>query len=141
MIAAQLDTPGMLVVDTSAVMAVLLNEPSRDRVLEITSGAELAAPASLPVEIGNALSSLLKRRRIEAAQARQVLADFRAMTWRSEEIDLDAAMELVASLNIYAYDAYMLATALTLKCPLVTLDGRLAEAGRRANLDVIEVTA
>lgn len=131
---------GELVVDTSAVMAVLLNESSRADVLRATSGVDLVAPTSLPVEVGNALSALLKRRRIDATQARRVVADFRTMAWRPVEIDLEAAVDLAASLNISAYDAYMLSTALSRGCPVVTLDGGLADAGRRANVAVIEVT-
>jgi predicted nucleic acid-binding protein len=129
-----------IVVDTSAVMAVLLNEPHRDRVIELTAGADLVAPASLSAEIGNALSALMKRKRLGAAQARQVVSDFQAIPLSLTEIDLEASVALAASLNVYAYDAYMLTTALSRGLPLLTLDGGLAEAGRRANVNLIEVT-
>ena len=57
-----------LTVDASVIMAVILNEPSKPQILEATKGAELLSAASLPWEIGNALSALFRRRRINLPQ-------------------------------------------------------------------------
>ncbi len=64
--------PGWLmqiVVDASALLAVLLAEAHREGVLAATRGVALCAPASLPWEIGNALSSGLKRGRFPLSVA------------------------------------------------------------------------
>lgn len=58
-----------LVVDTSVILAVLLNEPHRQKILDITKGAELYAPASLHWEIGNAFSAMFKQNRLTLDQA------------------------------------------------------------------------
>jgi predicted nucleic acid-binding protein len=45
-----------LVIDANIVIACVMNEPDRDLLLKATSDVHLIAPASLPWEIGNALS-------------------------------------------------------------------------------------
>ena len=54
-------------------------------------------------------------------------------------IDLKQAVELSARLNVYAYDAYVLACAMNQGAPLLTLDGGLKERARELKLDVLEV--
>jgi len=48
------------------------------------------------------------------------------------------AVELSGRLNIYAYDAYVLACAINQRAPLLTLDGGLRERARELKLDVLE---
>lgn len=43
-----------IVIDASAIIAVLAGEPERERLLSLTSGANLIAPPSVHWEIGNA---------------------------------------------------------------------------------------
>ncbi len=43
-----------IVVDTSAIMAVIINEAQREILIDLTRGANLLAPASVHWEIGNA---------------------------------------------------------------------------------------
>jgi predicted nucleic acid-binding protein len=62
-----------IVIDTSAILAVITHEPDRDRLLALTDGVSLTAPASLPWEVGNAFSSMLKMRRLTLAQAQDAL--------------------------------------------------------------------
>ncbi|MBK8326623.1 MAG: hypothetical protein IPL02_06165 [Moraxellaceae bacterium] len=47
----------LIVIDASAVLSLLLNEPIRCKVLSVTIGTRLISPASLPYEIRNALSA------------------------------------------------------------------------------------
>jgi hypothetical protein len=56
-----------IVVDTSALIAVIANEPEKPTLVELTSGADLIAPGSVHFEIGNAFSAMLRRRRITPA--------------------------------------------------------------------------
>ena len=42
-------------------------------------------------------------------------------------------------LNVYAYAAYVIDCALKRKAPLISLDGGLLEACRRAKVEIIEV--
>lgn len=63
-----------IVIDTSALLAVLLGEPERDRVVQITAGHTLIGPGSIPWEIGNAFSALFKRKRLTLDEAKKGLA-------------------------------------------------------------------
>ena len=62
-----------IVIDTSALLAVIVAEPERDRIVELTSGHSLIGPGSIPWEIGNAFSAMLRQRRLGLAEAQQGL--------------------------------------------------------------------
>lgn len=51
-----------IVIDTSAILAVILNEPERGRIIEMVSESSLIGPGSIPWEIGNAFSAMLKKK-------------------------------------------------------------------------------
>ena len=53
--------------------------------------------------------------------------------------DLVRAFNIAAQLNIYAYDAYVLDSALSLNCSLITLDKGLIYAATAAGVTLIEV--
>ena len=53
-----------LAVDTSVIIAVIGNEPEKPALIAATQGYDLVAPRSLPWELGNAFSAMLKRNRI-----------------------------------------------------------------------------
>ena len=44
-----------IIADTNIFLAVVLEEPEKGRIIQLTAGHELAAPMILPYEIGNAL--------------------------------------------------------------------------------------
>jgi hypothetical protein len=52
------------VIDTSALLAVIVAEPERGRIVELTAGHILIGPGSIPWQIGNAFSAMLKHRRL-----------------------------------------------------------------------------
>jgi predicted nucleic acid-binding protein len=52
---------------------------------------------------------------------------------------LKQAVELSARLNVYAYDAYVIACAMNQRAPILTLDRGLIERARGLKLDVLEV--
>lgn len=129
----------VLVIDTSVVLAVLLNEPSKPELIELTTGAELAAPASLHWEIANALSAMLKRKRLALGEARQVLRGYKQIPLRLLDVGLEDALSIAAANGIYAYDAYVIVCAQRTSAALVTLDGGLAAAARSAGVEVVPV--
>jgi predicted nucleic acid-binding protein len=130
-----------LVVDTSVIIAVILNEAHKKRLVEITKGTNLLAPSSLHWEIGNAFSAMFKRRRITLKQAIAALTAYGQIPLRFCDVGLTAALKLSESLNIYAYDAYVLDCALNNNCPIVSLDAVLLEAARETGIEVLEVTS
>jgi predicted nucleic acid-binding protein len=111
--------------DTSAVLAILLNESSKEKILQATIGAQLIAPSSIDVELGNALSAMFRRKRIRLDQALIVYSQYQTIPIRKEFLDVQHALELAHQLGIYAYDAYMLSCSLYHKCPLLSLDRSL----------------
>jgi predicted nucleic acid-binding protein len=128
-----------IVIDTSALIAVLTAEPARDRLIARTQGAELLAPGSVHWETGNALSALLKRRRLKLAEVQAALAAYAMIPIRLVEVELGAALELADRFGLYAYDAYLMACALRHGAPLLTLDPRLGRAAHEAGVRVLEL--
>lgn len=118
-----------IIVDTSAVIAVLLKEATRPSIIKATQGVLLASPETLPFEVTNALSARMKRsdeHRLSGTQASAAFAQFRLMEIRLLPVnwqDHEQALNLASLLGIYAYDAYLLVAALNEKAALLTLDG------------------
>ena len=130
-----------LTLDTSALLAVLLGESQAEQVLEHTRGAQLLAPPSLLLEVGNALAALVKRDKLDLETAKLALRDSLKVPFRSVSIDLEWSLILSHRHRIYAYDAYMLACAERYRTPLRTLDGRLRDVARSVGIKVLEVHA
>ncbi len=130
----------LLVVDTSVILAVVLNEPTKPELVRLTAGAELVAPLSLHWEIGNALSAMLTRKRVTLPEALQMLLEYQKIPIRFLDVPLDDTVRVVEQHQIYAYDAYFIVCACQQSCPLITLDGRLQTAARAAQISLVEVT-
>lgn len=129
-----------LVIDTSAIIAVLMDEPEKAAIVERIKGAELVAPRSVHWEIGNAFSAMFKRNRITLDEAKPAaLAMYERMSIEFVDVDLVRSLELAEQLDMYAYDAYILACALDLDAPLLTLDKRLADAANVLGVQIVEV--
>lgn len=128
-----------IVLDTSAVIAVLANEPHKRQLVQATKGADLIAPSSLPMEIGNAFSAMFKQKRIGLRQALAAIRAFQRIAIRLSQIDLERELELADRLRVYAYDAYVVGCALRHRCPLLSLDSGLIDAARRAGVQTIEI--
>lgn len=128
-----------ITVDSSVIMAVILNEASKPRLLAQTLGAELQSPPSLPWEVGNGLSALFKRNRIDLRQAREALESFRQIPVRLSAIELEAAVDLAEEYGIYAYDAYILECARRYRTPLLSLDGPQCLVAQEVGIEVLEV--
>lgn len=126
-----------ITIDTSAILAVCTNEPSKPGLIELTTGQRLVVPASVHWEVGNALSSMLKRDRITAKQAQACVRSYQQIALTKIEVDLAASLEVVERFQIYAYDAYLLTCALAQKTPLLTLDRALMVVARQLNIEVL----
>jgi predicted nucleic acid-binding protein len=129
------------VLDASAVIAVITNEVHRPALIQLTEGAELLSPWSLPIEIGNAFSAMFKRKRISLDQAKAAVKAYQQIPIRLLDIDLMRSLEISHDLGIYAYDAYLIDCGLQNRAPLLTVDKGLQDAARRAGVEVPEVVA
>lgn len=128
-----------IVIDTSALIAVLVDEPERSKIIEITAGNTLIGPGSIPWEIGNAFSAMFKQNRLTLHEAKKGLSIFRRIPLRFVEPDFDSALQLSKTIDMYAYDAYILDCAIRYKSPLLTLDRKLILAAQSINVQTLEV--
>ena len=129
-----------VVVDTSAIIAVLLKERTKPEVVRATVDREVLVPSSIEWEVADALSAMLKRRRLTRETALAAMASFRQIALRIVPISMEKVVALSADLEIYAYDAAMIACAQESGATLLTLDGGLRHAADRAGLRVEQVT-
>ena len=127
-----------MIADTNIFLAVVLNEPEKERIIEQTDQCKLLSPEILPYEIGNALSAIVKRKQLTHLQALQAIELSSAIPVRLIQPDIKSALEIALKFNIYAYDAYFLQAALSLNLPLLTLDKKMKEVAKQLNIMVLE---
>lgn len=128
-----------VVLDTSALIAVLLEESQKARLIDLTRGAQLIAPASVHWEVGNAFSAMFKKHAISLRSAVSAIRIYERIPIRWVGIDLRKALDVSHRLGIYAYDAYVLVCGMDHKAPLLTLDGEMRQKARALKVSVLEV--
>jgi predicted nucleic acid-binding protein len=127
-----------IVIDTNIVLAVVLEEPERDRIVELSQGCGLVAPAVLPYEIGNALTAMMKKAIIAGDELPAVWNAIQKIPVDLRAVDISAALQIAAGFGIYAYDAYFLECAASLRAPVLTLDRGMQRVARQLDLQVLE---
>jgi predicted nucleic acid-binding protein len=95
-----------IMVDASTIICIILNEPEKQRIITTTEGAELTAPEIIPFEIGNALSRMYKRHRLNEEQIIRAYTLYETLPLRIVKVNMEKALKLSCKYNIYAYDAY-----------------------------------
>lgn len=128
-----------ITIDTSALIAVIGNERSKPRIIELTKGCGLCAPSSVHWEIGNAFSAMFKRHQSSIALAKQALSAYNQIPIKFIDVPLGKAVELAQMQNIYAYDAYLILCAQQTSTPLLTLDNSLKVVALKTGIPVLEV--
>jgi predicted nucleic acid-binding protein len=128
-----------LTIDTSALIAVIGNEASKGRIVEITENYSLYAPVSVHWEIGNAFSAMFKRQKIDVEVAKLALNAYQEIPVKFIDVPLEQALELSYSQNIYAYDAYLIQCAQQTSTSLLTLDKGLKTVAKNIGIQVLEV--
>jgi predicted nucleic acid-binding protein len=128
-----------ITIDTSALIAVIGNEDSKERIVEITVDCSLYAPTSVHWEIGNAFSAMFKRQKSNIEQAKLALKAYREIPIKFIEVSLEQTLEICKKLNIYAYDAYLIQCALKTNTSLLTLDNRLSAVAEKLGVKTLEI--
>ncbi len=128
-----------LVVDTSIIIAVITNENSKSNLIKITGGEDLVAPLSLHWEIGNAISAMFKRMKIDLKTSRKAIEYYKMIPIRLIDVDINRSIEISHKYKIYCYDAYFLECAKNYGSSLLTLDKGLSVVAKQMNINVIEV--
>ncbi|MGB3485883.1 MAG: type II toxin-antitoxin system VapC family toxin [Mycobacterium sp.] len=125
----------MIVLDASAAVAALLNDGAARRTV---AGETINAPHLIDAEVVSALRRQVAAGQIADTHARQGLDVWRQLgLLRYDAVPLlDRVWELRNSVT--AYDAFYVALAENLDCPLMTADARLAGAnGPRCVISVV----
>jgi predicted nucleic acid-binding protein len=118
------------VVDSSVVASFIYLEPKAAEAEAALRPYALYAPAILPLEVANVAMNKLRRGIADADALGERLAAFDFACINLREVAPRNAFALAAHYQLTAYDAAYLWLAGGLRAPLLTFDGRLAEAGR-----------
>jgi predicted nucleic acid-binding protein len=127
-----------IISDASAFLAIVLNESDREWVIGKTRGASIVAPEILPYEIGNALTAILKRGRLNTQEILQAYDIARQISVMLIPVEIAEALKIAARFNLYAYDAYYLQCCIENRLPLISLDSRMCEVAGNLNIKVVE---
>jgi len=127
-----------ITIDTSVLIAVIGNEQSKQKIIEITKGCSLCAPASVHWEIGNVFSAMFKRQKLSIALAKQALAVYREIPIKYIDIPIERTLEITHAQNMHAYDAYLIQCAQQTSTALLTLDKGLKAIAEKLGISVLE---
>ncbi len=119
----------MIVLDASALVDAVLDQPTAGWVLDQIANEEVSAPAHQPTEVLSALASLVRAAQVELDSAREALDEALALPQRfvtptARHVRLAFALRD----RIRVVDGLYVALADEFECPLVTTDRRLAVA-------------
>jgi len=116
----------VVVVDASALAALMFLEPEAPRVVAALARQQWHAPAVLPFELTNIARTKTTQTPGDAALIEEALQDMLAQPISLDPVDFSSVLELAIETGLSAYDASYLWLARHLAAPLVTLDRKLA---------------
>ena len=127
-----------IIADTNTFIAVALNEPEKDKIIQLTEGHDLIAPDVLPFEIGNALTAMMKKNALKKAEVESAWEIVQQIPVDLRHTDIKSALSIAIKFNLYAYDAYFLKCAENLRSPLLTLDLGMQRVAREMGITILE---
>jgi len=128
-----------ITIDTSALIAVIGNEASKHKIIEITKGYSLCAPVSVHWEIGNAFSAMFKRQKSSIKLAKKALKEYKKIPIKFIDVPLEKTLEISHAQNIYAYDTYLIQCAQQTSTSLLTLDKQLKITAEKMGVNILEI--
>jgi predicted nucleic acid-binding protein len=126
-----------ILIDANIVVAIILDEPIKPKIIALTEDADLVSSDILPHEVGNALSALYKRKRITQEEVIKAYALFETIPVRFLKVKVAEALKISCEYCIYAYDAYYLELAKRLRLPVLTYDTTMKNAGIGMKLNMM----
>jgi predicted nucleic acid-binding protein len=126
-----------ILVDASAIMAVIMEEPGRERVINLTKNAVIVSPNIVGCEIGNGLTKMMRKKIIDKKEMIESIQYFKRLSIKLVEIDLEKALNIAWEYKIYAYDAYYLESAKRLNLSLLTFDENMGRIGKEIGLTIL----
>ena len=127
-----------IVIDASALIAVIADEPEADTVLKYSQNAIFFSPNVISFEIANSLSRMLKKGLInDHSKMVDLIKSFQQIPIKLFENNLQNVIKIVWDYKIYAYDAFYLETAKSLNIPLLTLDKEMKKIGKDFGITIL----
>jgi len=118
----------VIVVDASAIVKAIGDQPVPTALIEAMIGQDLHAPALLDYEVIAALRGRLLGAKLRIEDAERALALFRGISIERHRASPFLDHILALRDNFTSYDASYIALAQALDAPFVTADAKLAEA-------------
>jgi predicted nucleic acid-binding protein len=120
----------VIVVESSAMVDALVDEPVNPQLLALLADEELHAPALLDFEVASALRGHALGGKLDPPRLDEAIEDFSAL--RIERHQMTGLLGHILALrdNFTAYDAAYVILAQALEAPLVTADDKLRGAER-----------
>ena len=131
----------MIVVDCSYTMAMVMPDETRPRSIGRAIEGRMLAPGLRPFEIANSLRTVVRRGRLtepDATAVCQRLEVYQIEVLSGSDASVYQRYLAAQTHDLTAYDAAYLDLALQRRCPLATLDERLAQAAARAGVPVLD---
>jgi len=125
----------MIVIEASAMVDALVDEPANPELLALIADSELHAPSLLDYEVASALRGHALAGRLTEHRLADAVDDFGALHIDRYPLDRMMAGVLDIRENFTVYDAAYVVLAQALEAPMVTADAKLAEA-RTLGVDV-----
>ena len=134
----------MIVIDASAAVALLLDEDAKfPNIGSLSELAEdsLAAPSHWPAELGNALLSNVRRRRLARDEIARLMDQIERMGVEILPPPSPAETALIAEqaldLGLTFYDAAYIRLALTSGASLLTLDRQMRDVAEQLEIPML----
>jgi predicted nucleic acid-binding protein len=124
------------VCDASVLFKLVIAEPDSPQATRFVRSARVFVPEFIFLEIGDALTSRIRRQEIDIQEATDLLAGVRDLGLEIRPIlpFVDRALTMAGSLRHPIYDCLYLALAEDLNISLVSADRRFVDLIRRAGL-------
>lgn len=132
-----------IVCDASVLFKTLVMEPGSDRAEALVASFSLIVPDLAFGEIGNALSTRIRKGEITVEKAQNLVSVLNLSVFdvRPAQPLISRALAVAAALNHPIYDCIDLALAEHLGIPFVTADNRFLTAIQRNPVREVQVTA
>ncbi|MFW6326434.1 MAG: type II toxin-antitoxin system VapC family toxin [Desulfovermiculus sp.] len=127
-----------LVADTNVFIAVALNEPEKDSIVQNTQGYDLIAPNVLPFEVGNALTAMMKKGTLHGEEILHSWKIIEQIPVELRSVNMKSALEIAMRFQLHAYDAFFLECAYSLRLPLITLDRGMRRIAQKMGISIVE---
>jgi predicted nucleic acid-binding protein len=127
-----------ILLDASAIITVIADEPESDIVINCTKGAVIVSPNLVSFEIANSLTKMMKKGIInDAEKMTSLIKIFQKIPIKLVEINLEKSLEIAWKYKIYAYDAFYLESAKRLNLPLLTFDNGMRKIGKEIGITIL----